>query len=206
MPIETFDQSDEKTWHDQKNWQRQWQRQRQRHFENTFKGRSLRPVTFETFDQSDEETWHDQQRQRHSENTTTNTYMKLKCEIVVISDSWEPEFMTIIVWQFLRCLVLICSPQKLRKLRDINTDRNEKASKADLSTPNLKKRVCIPAWYYQGGKDSGHGGWCRATAGGQVRPGSIARTMLHRLGVQGRTAWWNARPSSPRLREPSRTD
>ena len=34
----------------------------------------LWPVTFETFDQSDEETWHDQQRQRHSENTTTNTY------------------------------------------------------------------------------------------------------------------------------------
>ena len=52
-----------------------WQkRQRQRHFENTFKGCSLRLVTFETFDQSDEETWHDQQRQRHSENTTTNTY------------------------------------------------------------------------------------------------------------------------------------
>ena len=31
-------------------------------------------MTFETFHQSDEETWHDQQRQRHSENTTTNTY------------------------------------------------------------------------------------------------------------------------------------
>ena len=50
-----------------------WQK-RQRHFENTLKGRSLRLVTFETFNRSDEETWHDQQRQRHSENTTTNTY------------------------------------------------------------------------------------------------------------------------------------
>ena len=84
-----------KIWPTQRQWQRQihlentypwdiwsewwedmiWQnRQRKRHFENIFKGRSLRLVTFETFHQSDEETWHDQQRQRHSENTTTNTY------------------------------------------------------------------------------------------------------------------------------------
>ena len=62
-------------WWEDTIWQkRQRQRQRQRHFENTFKGRSLRLVTFEILDQSDEETWHDQQRQRHSENTTTNTY------------------------------------------------------------------------------------------------------------------------------------
>ena len=45
----------------------QIQRQkRQRHFE---KG-----DLWDIFDQSDEDTWHDQQRQRHSENTTTNTY------------------------------------------------------------------------------------------------------------------------------------
>ena len=36
------------------------------------------------------------------QRTQLQIHMKLKCEIVVISDSWEPEFMTIIVTQELR--------------------------------------------------------------------------------------------------------
>ena len=46
---------------------RQIQWQWQIHFENAFKERSLRLVTFETFDQSDEKTWPEEQQQKNNE-------------------------------------------------------------------------------------------------------------------------------------------
>ena len=57
------------TWPTKRQLQRQMQRQRQwqLHLENTFKGQSVRLLTFETFDQSGEESWQ-RQRQRHLEN------------------------------------------------------------------------------------------------------------------------------------------
>ena len=58
MAFDTFYQSDEKTWSDQKTHLPTSQSQ----LENNFKEQSQRLVTFETFDWSDEETWPDQKR------------------------------------------------------------------------------------------------------------------------------------------------
>ena len=56
------------TWPTKTQKQRQRQRQWQLHLENTFKGQSLRLLTFETFDQSDEKTWPDQQKDNDEDN------------------------------------------------------------------------------------------------------------------------------------------
>ena len=59
MTFETFDQSDEETWPDQKK-----DKDNDNRLESTFKDRSYRLVTFETFVQSDEETWPDQKKDK----------------------------------------------------------------------------------------------------------------------------------------------
>ena len=62
-------------------------------------------MTIETFDQSDEDTWpgqknNDKDNNKYKDHDKDMTWLVSLCEIVDNTDSWEPEFMTIIVtWQ-----------------------------------------------------------------------------------------------------------
>ena len=116
MTFDTFDQSDEQTWPDQKKTMtidkdkcndkdKDKYKDKDNDWESTFREHLQRAI-LETFDLWDiwSEWWGDmtwsKTKDKDIDHDKRMTWLVYLCEIVDISDSWEPEFMTIIVtWQ-----------------------------------------------------------------------------------------------------------